>query len=939
MANTPPIFQYSNYPSSYDYNDGKIVKSNHEIIKKIEIEKNFSDYVSLDMKSKRYGINPCCTFDQLESSIIKKEVCEWQDKVKPIFTKEYDNIVWPLNTEPVPEWVQWGDYDPSIGPCIQDDCRNYKDPYGSSEWFSLRINMDVVQARFTPDATWDGTGVLNPEPINQSGTAVLYVLSTRNTDGTGWQVVGKSKIPAGPTDDTLGDGGNIITDLTTNEDFWRIQIYYNLPSTPINDGASAKDFLKFVVVQPDIHYEVKFNAIEFATANGSEDFNDYHLFPNVTYGVPGSAAATAETTIQDTARFKKICDKRFVKCQYCGMEAVYENLTTIPDNSDDLPVGFRCADDSECLYIHVTNQFGVSIENYPIILDGIDVGVTDVNGVYKHKFINASIDNKHTINICDFCFYTTGECNQQYISIVVNDTRFAAYCAPDTPSLVCSDVFPDIQVADGDEPEDTVTSWLCDNDGTNYYGCVEIIGSYGFETQAECEESCVAPEIETHYRCNQMSSGSGTSGSFCQQIPGPYAGGNNYYETLEECEEGCTDTIVTGCWECSGAPGFIAQWNEAATPNSTDCFGTMTGFNSAVAAGTFCQVPPRYLFTGCDCEESQNTEYIFPNNGVGVGVGQQVFGDYDACYTWGQENCKYSNNNDDTPDEANWVTDVIGVIDGSFPTNYPYYTDANIPSTLLDAYNVFNQITAGETFLGPSNSKLLMIPVYWPGTAGVGDSSVQYRIGSNFEFTIYIEVDNNDDDSGNQVVQVFGANGNWANDDLVETDHEELFYIVNKQEGLTALGLGTTSMAGGNEYLTDYYQNNGSDEYIDYISVTNNPNQSNGSLGTGWNGQSVRQYWYDVKFDYDLAISQGGLNPNQMPLMNGRMFYIPVYLQVEEFFGTVFNALNNNFIINFIPPNDGEFYGTAVDGTTGESVDYGIIGGSNGEFLADDAAE
>ena len=59
----------------------------------------------------------------------------------------------------------------------------------------------------------------------------------------------------------------------------------------------------------------------------------------------------------------------------------------------------------------------------------------------------------------------------------------------------------------------------------------------------------------------------------------------------------------------------------------------------------------------------------------------------------------------------------------------------------------------------------------------------------------------------------------------------------------------------------------------------------------------------------------------------------------QEFFGTVFNALNNNFIINFIPPNDGEFYGTAVDGTTGESVDYGIIGGSNGEFLADDAAE
>ena len=53
--------------------------TDQQIIKKIEVNQKFSDYVYKDFSARRYGITSCCSLDQLESAIIKKELCDWQD--------------------------------------------------------------------------------------------------------------------------------------------------------------------------------------------------------------------------------------------------------------------------------------------------------------------------------------------------------------------------------------------------------------------------------------------------------------------------------------------------------------------------------------------------------------------------------------------------------------------------------------------------------------------------------------------------------------------------------------------------------------------------------------------------------------------------------------------------------------------------------------------
>ena len=48
------------------------------IIKKIEIEQKFAEFVHKDFKSKRYGITPCC-YTNLRDIKIKKDLSDWQE--------------------------------------------------------------------------------------------------------------------------------------------------------------------------------------------------------------------------------------------------------------------------------------------------------------------------------------------------------------------------------------------------------------------------------------------------------------------------------------------------------------------------------------------------------------------------------------------------------------------------------------------------------------------------------------------------------------------------------------------------------------------------------------------------------------------------------------------------------------------------------------------
>ncbi|BCV01359.1 MAG: hypothetical protein CM15mV42_0350 [uncultured marine virus] len=52
-----------------------------DTLKIIETQQTFAKNLYLDFMSKRFGITPCCIKDP-ESIMIKKYLCDWQDKEK-----------------------------------------------------------------------------------------------------------------------------------------------------------------------------------------------------------------------------------------------------------------------------------------------------------------------------------------------------------------------------------------------------------------------------------------------------------------------------------------------------------------------------------------------------------------------------------------------------------------------------------------------------------------------------------------------------------------------------------------------------------------------------------------------------------------------------------------------------------------------------------------
>ena len=875
----------------YDWNEGKVVKSNSEIIKRIEVEETFSSYVAKDLKSKRYGINGCCSFDQLEGSIINKELCEWQDTTKPIYTREYKDIAWLYDTEPWPEWLQFGDFDPAVGPCIEDDCQTYPDPVGSTRFTQLSIDMDIVESLFTPTGDWPGATNLNNPPINETFTGILYVLAKNPEDRTddNWTVIGKSKIPTGPGDDVLGDGGNLWVDPVTGVMYWRIHCYYNVPGSGIVDGANPKDLIKFVVVDGPKQYEVKFDQNIWPTANGTMGFQDYHIYPEPTYGVPYCAVCIEQYQFtQKNIRFNKICDDSFKKCWFCGMEAVYasgNNYLNEPNTPGQEPIGFRCVDDSACIHIYVENTCGEPIQNYPILLDGIDVGSTDQYGVFRFTITDKWLTetgrttaydespendfSTHTINHCEFCFITWGNCNQHHIDIVVDDPRRdCSTCKPERPKINCIDITPEPELVTPDTPEETETSWLCDTDGERqWYGCVEIIGNQGYQTQEECERNCVEPPPPPSYwRCMQALSQFGASNSSCQELVGDNPGMMNTYDTEQDCLDNCQDWETVGCWGCSGAPLYEAQWFPGVSPNFTDCFSNLTEFDQFVAQGNnFCEQPPRGLYIGCECTLTSNTEGAYPNNGEGiVNPAAATFATLAACEFWstGNKDCVR------VPEPPNWeeitVEGFLSVptgIMGTFSSSYPFYGASDqIPTDLT---NASPDLTFYINNPGQQN-RFIMVPIKWPSATYWQNANPEwtqeFRVGSEMNFTIHISYEA----EGVGDVSPFGPGGSWAINaaDLPTStisDHDRAFYVLNTPNALNMLNLPLGSFnINGN---ADIYEPGGySDTFVDYVSVTQNYNYTN-----GYDGAGTVNYYFDIKFFMDLA-NQSPMTSNNLPL-------------------------------------------------------------------------
>ena len=200
------------------------------------------------------------------------------------------------------------------------------------------------------------------------------------------------------------------------------------------------------------------------------------------------------------------------------------------------------------------------------------------------------------------------------------------------------------------------------------------------------------------------------------------------------------------------------------------------------------------------------------------------------------------------------------------------------------------------------------------------------------EFTVFFTVDKQQGETSGSAILPLGLNpGDMiSNATDTSTDHAKLFYIVNKNnEMLSALSIPGVS-TGVSTGLTDYYTGNGTDTFADYITMTP-------TNGTFWNNTQGNSYTFsaDFKFNYDLAMSQGGASANQMPLMSGRMFYIPIIIRRTILSpllgGGEYNGCNNTLNMNFIDPESG-VYVTAADPTTGDALNYQITGGVNAQI-------
>jgi hypothetical protein len=951
----------------YNWNEGRIEKSNSEIIKKIEVEENFSSYVHKDLKSKRFGIGGCCSFDKLEGSIIDKELCDWKDLTKPIFGREYKDIAWLYNTQPWPEWVQFGDFDPNIGPCINNDCPEYKDPVGSTKWVQLMLDMDtVVQADFTPTGDWAGANPPTAYEINSSGTAVMYALAKNWEDPTddNWVVVGKSKVPTGPTDDALGDGGNLWEHPVSGLTFWRFHVYYNVPGSGFQDGAIPGQVIKFIVVDGDVQWELKFNENIWPTIGGTAGFGDYHVYPPVTYGVPYCAVCIAGYEfVQKGTRFNQICDDRFEDCWMCGMEPVYDDGASEPPFIDSLPIGFKCVDDSACIYIEVKNQCGAPIQNYPIILDGIDVGSTDDYGIFRFTITDTWIAENglgsddapttyqgtpfgdedyqlvndystHTINTCEFCFITWGECNQHKIEITVDDPRKDCQdCKPAVPALKCVDITPTPVVVTEPDSE-VISSWICDTDyDRQWYGCVEIIGTQGYATQAECEENCIEPRPDpTYWRCMQAIGVQGATGSTCVEIDGDNPGMANTYDTEAECLEGCQDWRTEGCWRCSGMPNYAPEFVPGQESNFVDCFDSLSAFQTMVAQGNgFCEEPPRSLYQGCGCNLLPNVFNLLPNNGDTANPQWATFATLAACQNW-------STNNPDcvqVPPGPDWdtltVEGFLSVPNGTMGLpSYPYYGAADeMPIELIEASNDLTFFTNNPN----QQNRFIMVPIMWPGdsywSGNDPDWTEDFRVGSDITFRIHISYEATMPGE----IMPFGPGNSWVINaaDLPTSsmaDHSKGFYVLNNYSILQVLGLPIGSL-NNNVPGLDIWAPDYSDTFVDYVSIEQNYNYPN-----GYDGMGTVNYYYDIKFNRDLCITNGAAQANQMPLIEGGgvMLYMPiVLLQNCNDDAPLFGA-DKTINVNFIPATEigNEYYVTGINQYTGDSVNYQVDEGISG---------
>jgi len=411
----------------------------NNIVKNIEIQQKFADLIFKDFRSKRFGINTCCSIDQKNKYSIQKSICDWDNKIKPTYTKSYTETDWVNCTKPIPEWVQYGD--PSPSPINCPPCQHFPPKEVTPCWVDAIFSKDNVML-------WP----------NESGQARLIVQSTRTPDvEESWLTVGSCIFPTFDPDAINPATGNTYTATIPSADTAGTELgtgancsWMEDPDDPKTsilvvrvhaNGAIKSDSIRWFIEDPVVDPGRKVYTLEVDNQDWVQYGGTiYNIYPNP-QDCPRiiedwGEGAFEKIRIRFPNNIELICtEDPCERCVFCG-EGWPETNSPIDGTAPSIDINQSpvCKCDSECILFTVKDACGKVVPNWEIHLDGGLIGQTNDEGILTHTIEKASVNNKHALDICGFCFTTTGNCNQKKIDIVIDD---GSTCTCENPEHHC----------------------------------------------------------------------------------------------------------------------------------------------------------------------------------------------------------------------------------------------------------------------------------------------------------------------------------------------------------------------------------------------------------------------------------------------------------------------------------------------------------------------
>ena len=344
-----------------------------KLIKQIKTEQKFADVAHKSFRESRYGITSCCPFD-LDNIAIKKYLCNWE-----LLKNNTPAAIVSLSSE---IFVPSGPVDPCLdsnAPYWCVEC-GYVEPPNAEK---LLNELKELQDKLIDLESEISVLTLDLEEKNKELEAFIQLQNELQAQEDALQT----------ELDVLQQSQDILVEQYNN---------LNCEEDPKNPACQA-----LIVQIKDLDAQIQaltdqLKDIQSEIKNIDEFINNLQLDIQEIINNLAELNATLSTVLLQI---------QLIEEQFC--------------------------DDSECIIIEVLDTNGNPVSNYPLVIDGGNIGVTDVNGMLVYSIPNASVQTNHTLQIC-YCFTTEGNCRQQHVTIIVQGDECASECINSTPP--CTDV-------------------------------------------------------------------------------------------------------------------------------------------------------------------------------------------------------------------------------------------------------------------------------------------------------------------------------------------------------------------------------------------------------------------------------------------------------------------------------------------------------------------